>query len=132
MNSERLLRLAAHLDTVPAGVFDMTQWAIKADCGTVACALGHACSVPEFAAAGLRLHWSDGPYESACVRLAGENPHNGYGVASSFFDIDLQDAHHLFSPGDYLGADGNPRAGDDIHPAEVAQRIREFVTETRP
>lgn len=129
MNAERLLRLADHLDTVPAVVFDMTQWAMRADCGTVACALGHACSIPEFAAAGLRLDWSHGPYErpseSACVRLGDGSPLNGYGVAGAFFDLYIQDVYHLFSPSDYLDANGDQRA--DIHPAEVAARIRDLV-----
>lgn len=57
IHAERLLRLADHLDTVPVAEFDYAHFI--SECGTSACALGHAARLPEFNVLGLsirRLH----------------------------------------------------------------------------
>lgn len=55
MNTQRLKTLADFLLTVPEKQFDIEIWHRENECGTVACAAGWACTIPEFNAAGLRL-----------------------------------------------------------------------------
>lgn len=131
MNRDRLLRLAAHLDTLPAESFDMGHWGVwnPRGCGTVCCALGHACSIPEFAAEGLTLEFGtdrepDEAGELALVVLKRGNLWyaTGYRAASALFDIPAQLSRDIFDPGSY--ADAVP---EGIRPADVARRIREVV-----
>lgn len=130
MNRERLLRLADHLDTLPAESFDMGHWGVlnPRGCGTVCCALGHACFIPEFAAEGLRLDFGtdqepDDAGELAMVVLyrGGLWYATGYRAAAALFDIPARLAHDLFDPARY---DAVP---EDIHPRDVAGRIRDLV-----
>lgn len=137
MRSDLLLELAGRLDGLWPDVFDMTVWAeIRADCGTAACALGHAAAI--FAHLGLRLKWdypADAlrPGDSAIVLYgpAGVYPASGYAAGAWFFEIEPWDAIHLFCPHAYRddGPDGGePRMEPhDITPYEVADRIRAFV-----
>ncbi|MGH7749129.1 MAG: hypothetical protein ACREQ5_30855, partial [Candidatus Dormibacteria bacterium] len=68
----RLLRLADFLENdVPADRFDFAHWVGKdwagapdLSCGTSACALGWATTIPEFQALGLKL---SGPKDAALV-----------------------------------------------------------------
>lgn len=126
MNRERLFLAASHLDTVPPEVFDMDAWAVRTSCGTVCCALGHACDVPAFKAAGLRLDWGRG-HDEAYVLL--DIPHTlceGYHAAAALFGIDCSDAHYLFDPDRY--EQGHDEQGNSrVTPANVAARIREFA-----
>lgn len=61
-------------------------------CGTTACALGWAATVPEFQRAGLRMR-ADGQ-----VFMRGEDPEYAYCcvTAQTFFDIGLDEAEALF------------------------------------
>jgi hypothetical protein len=101
VNKERLLRLADLLDTIQPGRFDFGVWVSGPHdgdcydlnhCGTVACALGWATTIPEF---GLRFRWGsvslvedsfhdDGPFHAAC----------------HVFDIDMPTAKQIFANGD--------------------------------
>jgi hypothetical protein len=114
MNTERLLRLADHLDTVPESAFDLMDWA----CGTTACAVGHACFIPEFMAAGLRMDFIDGglpiPSFGNCY---------GWMAAGVFFDLPPGASVKLFDP-DYYSHRAKPQ--------DVAARIRQFVGVTKP
>lgn len=67
------------------------------DCGTSACALGWACSIPEFQEAGLALavHNSDHFYTRAFPYYEG---HSDIGAAEKFFDISEDQASSLFDP----------------------------------
>ena len=126
MNTERLLRLAAHLDTVPVDEFKMDHWAERDDvCGTVCCAMGHACDLPEFAAAGLFLEWGEhgrGRTAELCRRTDAPHlaPHlfTGFRAAAVFFSLSCSVAEDLFSPDCYPAKPG---------PGDVAARIRELV-----
>lgn len=118
MNTERLLRLAEHIESLPAEQFDMETWGQQSECGTVCCAFGHACSVPEFRAAGLELLWkdeSDGT-RSAVPFFCGLA---GFYAAREFFGISRQQAEYLFCDADY--EDDAPTA------PVVAARIRELA-----
>jgi hypothetical protein len=109
MHKERLLRLADLLDIVPADQFNLSHW----KCGTTACAVGWACTIPEFQAEGLHLTDNDpvfGDFASwPAVRM--------------FFELDKQDANHLFFVWDYPNRNRTT-------PAEVATRIRELVLDS--
>lgn len=115
MNVERLLKLADHLGTVPLERFDMFSW----KCGTLACAVGHACSIPEFQNAGLHLHRRSGLNFSTVAPVFGD--YDGWGAVHLFFDLNIRDADFLFSENEY------PEQART--PAGVADRIREFVVE---
>lgn len=130
MNKERLLKLAAFLETVPPERFDYNTWAGEdwqgkpdLSCGTTACAFGWATAIPEFAAAGLKL--VKNRHGSIHVELAGmayDQETGGYdrslSSAVQFFDISSMDAHYLFIP------EGSMEGWEATR---VAQHIRNFV-----
>jgi hypothetical protein len=127
VNHKRLLKLADFLETVPRKRFDFTKWVGldwkgKADlsCGTSACAIGWATTIPSFRKLGLKLSLND----------AGGTPvfngDFGSDAVAHFFDISILDAEFLFFP---LYND----LGDKATPKQVAKHIREFVAqETKP
>lgn len=115
--NRRLLKLAAFLRNLPRNRFDYTQFvgddwegAPDLSCGTTACAMGWATTMPEFRRLGLRL-------------AAGGYPHiqgrgSGIAAAETLFALGFGDAMYLFVPG--LGE----------HPAtpkQVAAKIERFV-----
>lgn len=116
MNRGRLLKLAAHLDTVPPEKFDLGHWI----CGTTACAVGHACSIPEFRAEGLGWNskQSRTRFENPAPRFGGSE---GWYAVQKFFDLDYGQATALFLDDSY------DTHGERTTAAEVAQRIREVV-----
>lgn len=81
-------------------------------CGTSACAMGLAASLPEFNRAGLRLY--------QCVYSAGISYQNqtmdGFDAGSMFFDIGSNDAYEIFGPLKYLRKDRK-------NPLAVAEKI---------
>ncbi len=115
MSAKRLLTLADHLDTVPKREFDMAYW----KCGTTACAIGHACSIPSFRRAGLKLVgaqiYDDGaPYIQHYPEFDDEV---GFDAAANFFDIDDREAESLFG------------YREPETPKRVAKRIRKFIAD---
>lgn len=125
MNTDRLLKLADHLERVVAttpGLWGMYSWAERTECGTVCCAMGHACLIPEFAAAGLSLQFDvdeDGHSYGYPVLSDGRGLHTNIRAAAAFFDIEVEDAQWLFIPDSY----DHP----GITPGQVAGRIRSLV-----
>lgn len=116
MNKERLLRLADHLDAIDPIKFDLTDWR----CGTTACAIGHACDIPEFKEAGLKLagvSYDSYPYADPCFLRE-----CGWDAVVSFFDINYDDAEYLFEETAYDPV-------DKCNPKAVSNRIREFVND---
>ena len=73
-------------------------------CGTVACALGWAATVPEFRRAGLVMTSSLGTPELRDMTTGMSGPW-GAAAAAEFFDIGLEQAIYLF------GGRTGPRAG---------------------
>lgn len=121
----RLITLAQYAETkIPDAQFYMGHWVDtytwkgKPDlsCGTSACLMGHATTIPEFQALGLRLNISGAPVMN--------NP-NGwaysscYQTASHLFDISDDDSIELFS--------GARRQHEK--PKEAAARLRAYVSE---
>lgn len=134
MNTQRLQTLATFLRTVPEEHFDLQSWRASDDhelvsdealnslqCGTTGCAVGWACTIPEFKAEG--LHWD--------VSDDGTTDYPGYGkddtaeyataweAVEVFFNINYDTADHLFSCGSY---DNNNATAN-----EVADRIEEVI-----
>lgn len=110
MHKERLTTLAKHLRTVAPENFGLEAWR----CGTVACAVGHACSIPEFRTAGLRLEVYDGT-----ALMPGYGVWSSWRAVQAFFDLSRDQADHLFYEDQY-----DPACATANH---VADRIEEFV-----
>jgi hypothetical protein len=117
MKEERLIRLADHLDTVPQKDFNILFWHHEDSyCGTVACAIGHACTIPEFVYHGFRLKRD----ERIGVGLTPTyKQYDGYEAVSEFLRISAADARYLFTAAGYGTA--------DVSPKMVADRIRDYV-----
>lgn len=128
MNTDRLLKLADFLDTVPVKKFDLSHWIgwdeldfetrpptlddLEHNCHTTACAIGWACTIPEFQDAGLVLDdgepFFDGHWDTQ--------------AAANFFDIEYLEASHLFYSSAYRG-------NNRTRPSTVAKRIRKLVSD---
>jgi hypothetical protein len=135
---EDLLALAALLESLPLGRFDYSEWVGmewegKPDlsCGTTACALGWATTIPSLAARGLRL-------QETCDGGSIEyGKWFGFDAAARFFQISWVEARYLFAPG---AADPDPAEGvynsyspDKYASARaVAIHIRRFVADRSP
>ena len=110
MTQDRLLKLAAHLRTVAPETFDLADWS----CGSAACAVGHACMMPEFEAEGLTL-------TRYLLGLAAPafGQYSGWPAVRAFFCLTWDQAQELFAGHCYpAGLDGANH---------VADRIEEFV-----
>jgi hypothetical protein len=118
MKTRELLQLADYLETPKvAEEWDFLFWGRAADCGTVCCALGHACSVfPN----DLRLVW-----HTHRTGLKGEAYVEGAAgllnieAAADFFEIEHSQAMCLFTANGYLHLPPSR-----ITPRMVATRIR--------
>src|SRR5665213_1578337 len=103
----RLLKLANYLDEVPAERFSFVSW-VGSDwkegeslCSTTACALGHACSIPEFQALGLRLgisRFTDRGVVYLQQHGIDEGNDPAYEAALAVFDVDPEEFEFLFIP----------------------------------
>lgn len=77
-------------------------------CGTSACAMGLAATIPEFKRAG--LHLEGGWCPDVCYKDSGD----GFEAAEKFFGLSMDDAAELFSPSGYVWSDRkNPLAVAD-------------------
>lgn len=123
---KRLLKLADYLETVPKEQFDYgTWWERETDengtfCGTVGCALGHACmmkSLRDERRCGLHLE----PCSEGGTPRLGNNSDVWAGAGA--FALTLDEASYLF----IQGCNG-PLAHA---PKKVAAKIRKFVIKAR-
>lgn len=120
----RLLKLAEFLETkVPRKQFDMRNWVGASwkgeknlSCGTTACAMGWATTIPSFRRLGLRLN------REGEVRLDPDDSvlEDGFEAAERLFSITGFEAYELFS---FVDPDGYERKET---PKQVAKRIRDF------
>lgn len=98
--------------------FDMNLWT----CETAACALGTACQIPEFQAAGLGLELCNADDDDETDENGNRLFHgfpvfaglSGFRAGSSFFGISYSAAMYLFDPDYYKGK---------VKPTDVALRI---------
>ena len=104
----------------------------RATCGFTACAVGHAVAVPMLREAGLGLRfqrmWNrdySGTFATPTLTVEAEGEtqvFEDWEAVEELFDIDITDAHYLFSPDSYDYSQlRNPKV--------VAERIREIVAE---
>lgn len=90
-------------------------------CGATACALGHGPSVPELAAAGLKLEISKLRNNFRRRINVTYNNNVGYDAAEELFGIPFALVNHFFDPNYYYEEDlGNPKV--------VAERIHQFIS----
>lgn len=138
--NRRLLVLAEFLEKLPGERFDYSvwvgvDWQGKSDlsCGTSACALGWAATIPEFQHLGLRLARERGDTGAGFVCLG--EPRKDMALysqsmraARELFNVTTLEAEYLFHP-DH----GDPNGSDEFSPpedataSEVAAHIRRFV-----
>ncbi len=123
---ERLAKLATLLMTVPDKHFDMSVWRDGEDCGTAACAVGHAAMDPWFNARGLKLQKRNKlmsrPGHSWIPFFQGRTrKYLSLKAAQAFFGLSYEDAGHLFLPRKYRNE------GLDVKPSTVARRIRTLL-----
>jgi hypothetical protein len=132
-SARRLLKLAAFLEKLPTERFNYQfwvgkDWEGKADlsCGTTACALGWATTMPEFRRLGLQLVKLNSNYAFVVSARTGAS---AFGAAQEIFGLDQDESAYLFSPGIlYHGEESPPRTAT---PREVASHIRDFVKRHR-
>jgi hypothetical protein len=129
----RLLRLAEFLEDLPEERFDFSVWVEDGvidppkieECGTKACAIGWACTMPEFKRLGARLGVItryDGT--QALIPKLRADATDAYDVCEELFGLELSETEELFFPGG--GIDGGG-LGEKATPKQVAAKIREFV-----
>ena len=150
---ERLTKLADYLrDNVPNQRFDLDTFVNhekdifgrKEDlktvrkelkegfCGTTACAVGHACMMPEFQKKGMRVRivdssgWgsSEGNYLAATFKDKDGNIFEGFEAAQKFFKISEDRAEKLFSPDGYNHGGWGP---SNVSKSQVVKAIRDYV-----
>ena len=122
---QRLLMLADFLETVPEKKFDINVWRrdknswdisdgnLITECGTVACAVGWACALPEFQKMGL---WYD---LYPIYQIPGtEMKYEAWDAIQQFFDLDLGQSLYLFHSSAYGKVYGTRE--------NVVSRIREY------
>lgn len=85
---------------------------IDHSCGTVACAIGHACLDPRFNALGLKMCLYGYPETEGAT---------GWVAVDEFFGLQGSEAHHLFDP-DFYPNEINTTL------AEVIDRLHNFIT----
>lgn len=125
MNTERLLILADFLETVPPYLFDMDRFGRfkneKRDCGSTACALGWATTIPSFNKEGfVAIGMILSPYwERRYSAMPYYHDREGFAAAEKFFDLDYRTTQELF------GGSGT----NYYTPNHVAKRIRDVVKE---
>lgn len=143
----RLLKLADFLFDLPKQRFDFykwvgPEWKGKPDlsCGTTACALGWATTIPSLRKAGLRLKETNSP-----GLIPGTNGGvvclKGYTVSSDsaeyaahvVFGLSTEEFEFLFIPADQSSVESLPELKlsrpeyEKMTPKKVAKRIRHFV-----
>lgn len=109
MNRYRMEKLRDHLrDNVADERFYLATWAGNSEtpwegkqdlsCGTSACAMGHAVTIPEFRADGLALR--PAPFNPGRGQLVFGNRFD-FQAAADFMDISVMSAEWLFDHAEY-------------------------------
>ncbi len=140
-SARRLLVLADFLDTIPLKRFDYETWAGASwkgkkdlSCGTTACALGWATTIPAFKKLGLKLVRVKEYGEYIAFPVCGTA--EGSDAACEPFLLSDGESLHLFTPHTRLWdgvtmVDGNYSPGEKATPKQVAKHIRSFVAKHR-
>lgn len=125
---DRLEKLYAFLGTVKPEKFNLCEWAVAGDnnkadvnaCGTTACAMGWAGSMPEFRKRGLKLIW-DKDENTGYVELVKQNGRKRYGegAGAEFFGLTDDEATHLFIPW--------TKYEENMTLSQYRRRLRKFI-----
>lgn len=128
VHAKRLLKLAAFLERLPKerfnfGVYVGQDWKGAQDlsCGTVACAMGWAATMPAFRRLGLHIAFNEVKRPVPCLR--GSYMASPAEAGQVLFGLAYWDFSVLFHPDSSVGY--GPNAG----PKLVAKRIRKYVAE---
>jgi hypothetical protein len=138
---KRLLKLADFLDELPPKRFDFTQWVDEdwkgkpdLSCGTKACALGWATTIPSFRRLGMNLGHHIDVYGGVVnyVRLGGSRDlcDGPFKAAKKVFGLaTYEEFEFLFVPDSAceLGDREYYNSGGGAKPKTVAKDIRRFV-----
>ncbi len=121
----RLNQLATLLESLPPKKFNYGHWTsgpvdARHPCGTTACALGWATTLPIAKREGLKL--VPLTYTPDVFRITCKN-REGYHAGAKFFGISELQAYSLFIP----ASAGSGRPDRSASPKEVAAHIRKFV-----
>lgn len=90
-------------------------------CGTTACALGHAGTIPKFRALGLRTAKVSQYDDDGQVFFGEGSGVSGYEAAEQFFGISHLTAWRIFGPDSYVVE------ARDVTPEMVAKKIDSFL-----
>lgn len=132
VSNNRLLKLVKLLKKLPPKRFSLdywvgNDWKGEADlsCGTKACALGWATTIPSLRKEGLRLRPNRfcGGFVVILTKNGSEVASN-LDAAAAIFGITVDAAHRLFMADDILGWDATAK--------QVAKRIEAFIAERGP
>ena len=147
MNTRLLLKLADLLEKLPAKRFDYSRWvgrdwagASDLSCGTVACALGWATTMPALRRRGLRLsEWHNVILVPTAMnglnkaQIVEEDLDDAFTVGAYAFDLTLNESTYLFAP-ERVGLWDEKRKErlpysppGNAKPKTVAKHIRRFV-----
>lgn len=129
-SNKRLLQLAAFLEELPGKHFDFSVWGTEAECGTVACALGWAVTMPFAKRYGITL-------KRVLIGFAGlsfyKDGNFTYGdeVGMDLFGLSDEAIEFLFTPGDPYSDGGEAFGSNGLDKTSsaktVAVHIRRFV-----
>lgn len=132
-SNKRLLKLADFLEKLPRKRFDYSTWvgsswegAPDLSCGTTACALGWAATMPEFRRLGLRL---EKPLDREVGYITNRKLDALYPsvAAVATFGISEEEEQYLFEGKATLEGFPDPPSQWDATPKQVAAHIRRFV-----
>jgi hypothetical protein len=90
------------------------------ECGTVACALGRACLIPEFQAVGMSLSIVGTMTFEPRYTESGGDIHCGIEAAVKFFGIDVDDARSIFV---YANYEDEAENLFNVSPTDVADML---------
>ncbi len=118
-----LRKLADHLDELPPENFAIMTWFASRypDCGTRACALGHAALMPYFNELGLECR----PGDKIPSIMRDGRYYSGFDAAEVLFNIDSRTAINIF------GRDGYGKPDHFVTAADVSKKIRRLTAKAR-
>lgn len=140
---DRLEKLYAFLGTIKPKKFKFGSWAESPTgqtdvnvCGSTACALGWAASMPEFRKRGLKLQWEiygwDHNMESeATVVMKNKAGFKIYGddAGAEFFGLTAEEAEYLFIPKGLGWTEG--MGPENMSLAQYRRGLRRFIDRKR-
>jgi len=125
----RLLRLADFLDNLPEEKFDISSWVdndwkgrANLSCGSTACSLGWAATIPAFRKAGLVMKRNKYDSNFKFIPVLKDMPgniDNTFIAGKEIFGLSRGEFNHLFVPEYALTYNATPK--------QAAEHIRNFV-----